>query len=128
MEVGEEEIIRFPMGIFAFEDERSFVLIKKAGPAAYLQSTSGEDPRFVVFEPGDIVEGYKPAIPKDVMKTLGADSEEELRLYVIAVVPENIRKMTVNLKSPVVVNMKKRLAMQVILEDGAYPVRFGVFD
>jgi flagellar assembly factor FliW len=63
-----------------------------------------------------------------VRKTVEAGPQDQLRLLLIAIVPQNIKDITVNLKSPVVVNMGKRLAVQAILENSAYPVRYRLFD
>jgi flagellar assembly factor FliW len=128
MEIDQKDVICFPGGIFAFEDATEFALIKNEGPSMVLQCVKREDPRFVVFEPSDLVEGYSPELPGEVLKTLQAGSAKELGLLVIAVVPENIRDMTVNLKSPIVWNREKRIAAQVILDSSVYPVRYRVFD
>lgn len=129
MDIDEREIIRFPRGVYAFESATEFVLIPGEGsPALYLQNVSDESPRFVVFHAGDVVDGYEPSVSDETARALEADSPGDLSLLVIAVVPENIRDMTVNLKSPIVCNRKKRLAMQVILEDGMFPIRYRLFD
>jgi len=50
-----------------------------------------------------------------------------LNFFVVTVVPENIKDMTVNLKSPVVINFDKKIGAQVILENKEYTVRTRVF-
>jgi len=128
LEVPETEIIRFPYGLFAFEDCTRFVLIEKAGcKQKWLQSAEAETPRFIVFNPADLVDGYVPDIPPEVRQALEASPDDQLKLYVIAVIPQNIREMTVNLKSPVIFNPAKRLAMQAIWEKDDYPIRYRVF-
>lgn len=128
LEIEKEKILRFPNGLFAFEEVSEFVLIEKDGyPQKWLQSAKGKDPRFIVFDPDDLVRGYRPVLPKEALSELGLTAGEKPRLLVIAVIPENVRDMTVNLKSPVVVNPKKGLASQVILESENYPVRHRVF-
>ncbi len=124
IQVGDEEIVHFPEGLFSFEEEKEFVFIKNDAYAAiWLQSARGEDPRFIVFDPLDIMKEYSPCLPGGVLETLEAESIETLCFFVIAVIPKDIRAITVNLKSPVVVNPEKRLAMQVILENEDYGVR-----
>ena len=127
MEINKRDILRFPDGLYAFEQIKDYALIKKEGPIGYLQSVGSEDPRFIVFDPDDMVDGYIPAIAQETVDSLMAVRREELELLVIAVIPENIRDMTVNLKSPIVINRNKGLAAQVILEGDAYPTRFRVF-
>lgn len=129
LEIDEGEIIRFPKGVFAFQNAKKFILITKDDcPAIWLQCVTEQDPRFMVFEPEQVVEGYSPAFPDEVYKTLQAEPGEALYVLVIAVIPENLRDTTVNLKSPIVINQKKRLAVQVILDNDAYPIRYRIFD
>ena len=124
IQVGDEEIVHFPEGLFSFEEEKEFVFIKNDEYAAiWLQSARGEDPRFIVFDPLDIMKEYSPSLPGGVLVALEAESIEALCFFVIAVIPKDNRAITVNLKSPVVVNPEKRLAMQVILENEDYGVR-----
>lgn len=128
MEFEKDEIISFPTGIYAFEDCREFVFIKKENSIfQWLQNIKDIDPRFIVLNPNEIFTNYNPEIPSGVKQQLKADNDE-LSLFVIAVIPGEIKDMTVNLKSPIVVNFNKRLAMQVILEGQDYPVRHQVFE
>lgn len=126
--IEESEIINFPKGVFAFEEVKKFVLIEKDGYIQkWLQSAMDVNPRFIIFDPHEILEGYNPRIPPEVLRELKIGRHEKYALYVIAVIPENIRNMTVNLKSPVVINQEKRLGAQVILDREDFPVRYRVF-
>lgn len=128
LEIKEEENIHFLNGIFAFEEVSEFALIEMDGyKQKWLQSVKAKDPRFIVFDSEDVVEGYEPTIPSDVLARLKLEPRQKPCLFVIAVIPENIKNMTVNLKSPIVVNLQKRLAAQVILDRENYPVRYHVF-
>jgi len=127
--VKEEDIIHFPEGIYAFEDCKHFVVLDTRADAGVmqLQCTDAQNPRFMILDPFMFLEDYAPSLPADAMKTLKADSVEELSFFVIAVIPENIRDATVNLKSPVVINFGQHVGMQVILENREYSVRFRLF-
>ncbi len=128
LNIDEQNIIKFPQGLFAFEEYNSFVLIEKESyKQKWLQFVDAEYPRFIVFDPSDIVLDYQPQFSPDVLNALSISPGEEFSLYVLAVIPENIKDMTVNLKSPVVINRKKNIASQVILETDNYPIRYRVF-
>ncbi len=128
LDIDEKEIIKFPQGLFAFEEFNNFVLIEMDGyKQKWLQSVEAEYPRFIVFDPADLLVDYHPQFPSEVLSSLGIPPVDKPRLYVLAVVPENIKDMTINLQSPIVVNQKKNIAAQVILETGNYPVRYRVF-
>ena len=127
IEIDKDEIINFPNGIYAFEDCKEFVIFEKDNyMQQWLQYVGEPDPRFIIFKPQDLVSDYNPQIPNWVKEQLQAQ-DDEVSLFLIAVIPPDIRNMTVNLKSPIVINFKKRLAIQVILEDQNYSVRERVF-
>ncbi|MGI5891276.1 MAG: flagellar assembly protein FliW [Bacillota bacterium] len=127
--IKEQEIIHFPKGIFSFEEAKKFIFINSDDYSAIcLQAVDNVDPRFIVFNPLDIMEDYSPMLPEGVMQQLEATSLDELCFFVIAVIPQKIQDMTVNLKSPIVVNPYKRLGMQVILENQDYQIRHSVYD
>ena len=50
----------------------------------------------------------------------------EYEYWLIMVVKDDFRERTVNLKSPVIINLKNNKAMQIILEDD-YPIRYQLF-
>lgn len=127
-EINPDEVIQFPKGLFAFEEFTRFALIRQEeSPALWLQSIEGADPRFVLFNPEEIIDGYNPDLPEGVFREMKACHDEALNLFVIAVIPEHITDMTINLKSPIVINFEKKLGMQIILENEDYPVRQRLF-
>ncbi len=51
------------------------------------------------------------------------DPENVLTLAIVTI-PEDIRFMTVNLKAPVLINMKNNMGKQVIMKNDTFPVRY----
>ncbi|MDF2685975.1 MAG: hypothetical protein K0S55_1156 [Clostridia bacterium] len=123
--INEEDIINFPNGIYAFNNVKEFVLLNQDADngIVQLQAVREESPRFIMFDPFMYIEGFNPNVSNADLKSLNAESVEELNIFVIAVVPEDITKITVNLKSPVLINFKSKLGMQCIL-DNNYLTRY----
>jgi flagellar assembly factor FliW len=130
IEIQEDDIVHFPSGIYGFEDSKRFALLDTGSSAGimHLQCVDAPTPRFIVLDPFAIVEDYAPEVPEEALIKLRANSVEELSLLAIAVIPEDLNASTVNLKSPVAINFKEHLGMQVILGNRDYPVRFRLFD
>lgn len=130
VEIDERDVLNFPNGVYAFENVKKFVILKHndGDPVMQLQAVESENPRFIIADPFLIVPGYDPKISEEEKAVLQADSEKDLNYFVITVIPQNIRDATANLKSPVVVNFKKKLGMQVILENDSYPIRYPLFN
>lgn len=129
VDIREDAVIHFPQGIYGFESSKRFALLDTGSSSGvmHLQCVDNPTPRFIVLDPFALLEDYAPRIPDETLRALGAQSPEELSIFAITVVPQNYRKATANLKSPIVIHFKKRLGMQVILDNRAYSVRFRLF-
>ena len=115
--VDESKIFNFPSGLFAFEECRQFALLSPLGDGVYpmwLQSTENVTPCFIVFDPAIIDGAYK------------INDSSNVRCLSIAVVPEDYKKTTVNMKCPIVINSDENLAAQVILPE-KYEIRLPIY-
>ncbi len=128
IELDEKEQLEFKAPILGFEDMKKYVLFSddEAGPGLlWLQSVENSQVCFILLDPQEIGLQYTPEISEDVMELLGLQSPPLVR--VVAVVPEDFRDTTVNLKSPVIINPENKWAAQVVL-DADYPIRLPLFD
>jgi len=126
VDIPDELVFSMPNGLYGFEDIDQYALIAKEDDGVTLmwyQSTRTPVPCFVVFNPFEIVSGFEPEMEKADLKALETDNAGDLTFLVLAVVPEDISKTTVNLKSPLALNTQRRIARQVILRND-YPVKF----
>ena len=126
IEYEEEEILTFPQGIFAFEEERRFLLLPFAGSDCNLLSLQSLDEpalAFVVLDPFSLNPNYTPVLQPDELKMLGVADSHDLYYYVMCVVKDRAGDSTVNLRCPVVINGDTCTGVQVILEDERYQMR-----
>ena len=93
----------------------------------WLQSIEQKGICFIMLNPLEICPDYAPAVMQDVLFTLQAVPKDDLDCWVIAVIGDTFCESTVNLKSPIIINHKTNLGMQVIL-DQDYPIRQPIFD
>lgn len=123
IEINESEIINFIQPIYGFEQLKKFTIIhdEEIGESiAWMQSLENSSICFVLINSLSI--DYNPKIPVDVKNQIG---ESKLECWVIAVVKDDFRQTTVNLKSPLFINFQTKSAMQVILEED-YPVKYQI--
>ncbi len=128
-EIKQEDVINFPNGLFAFENAKSFALLTPLGREAspmWLQCIEEVVPCFIVFNPHDLILDYNPVPDKEDMETIKAESIDDLDFLVLAVIPNDIRETTLNLKSPVIINRKNNLAVQTILSED-YDLKFPLY-
>lgn len=129
VEISEDMILNFPQGVFAFEDNKRFILISPLGEDKFpmwLQSVDTEALCFIVFDPKEFCPDYAVTLTDEAKEALGYSDGDSIEYLVIAVIPEQYKDTTVNLKSPVVIDNSKKTAVQLIAQE-AYPVRFPIF-
>ncbi len=115
IEISEENIITFNDGLFGFEETKEYVLIRPLGEDKYpvwLQSISNRAPCFILYNPFEIHPSYDPKFTG--LANL-ADNKDNLVLA-LAVIKDDLQKSTVNLKCPIVINTRSKIAAQYILE------------
>ena len=127
--VSEDMILKFPNGLFAFEEQHRFIMLSPLGEnifPAWLQSVDDENLCFIVFDPEQIAKDYSITADPESLEAVGSESYDDLSYLVLAVVPEEYKNTTVNLKSPIIVNSEKMLAAQTIAAE-SYPIKFPIF-
>lgn len=130
IEIDKETIIDFPEGLLGFEDEKEFTIIntqEEEAPFLWLQSINSPELVFVIMNPFFAFPDYEIKIPKSVQEKLEIESEKDVVIYSILVVPEDMEKMTANLLGPIIINTRKNLGKQVILDDDRYSTKHYVF-
>ena len=125
LEIKEESTVVFEQPIFGFEDYKkySFIYDSEIGEnIVWLQSLDDPNLCFILVDPSEFSDIYKPELPEDIETLLG---EGEYICWVILSPNDDIAKATVNLKSPIIINESSLKAAQIILEQD-YPVRFPI--
>ncbi len=126
IEIEEKKIIFFTSGILGFPEAKRYVLIphRQNSPFFWLQAVDVPELAFVVVDPRLFFPDYAPKLPPEVLKELHLKEGDELCFLSIVTIPkEKPEEMTVNLLGPVVVNITRRLAKQVVLDARRYPLR-----
>ncbi len=128
VEIGEENIISFPNGIYAFEEAKRFALVapKENEFPMWLQNIDNLRPCFIVFDPYMFCKDYQVNLNNSEKTMLGIKDDSDIRVLCIANVPEDFRDTTVNMKSPIVINTTNNTAMQIILQEN-YPYRQPIY-
>ncbi|MDR1135022.1 MAG: flagellar assembly protein FliW [Clostridiales Family XIII bacterium] len=131
IEFDENAVYSFPRGVYGFEDVDSFVAFMHEEDGfsfVYLQAVKSQTPCFLVFSPWELLHAYAPEVEKDDLASLGVESCKDLIFLTIATVPpDDIRQLSINIKSPVVLNPKSMIGRQVILLNDDYPVKYYPF-
>ena len=124
VEVKEENIIRFIDEIPGFPDAERFILIPhaKGSPFSWLQSVEMPEVAFVVTNPWLFFENYEPIISEADLDRIESEGKLDENLVVLSIltIPDDPRRITANLKAPIIINSRNNAAKQVILANDNY--------
>ncbi|MFQ5654710.1 MAG: flagellar assembly protein FliW [Planctomycetota bacterium] len=128
--VSEDRILSFDRGLVGLPDTKRFVFLHAEGtPGPFFWMQSVDDPAlaFVVTEPQLFFPDYKVVLGKAEQQELGIGRCEEGLVCVILVVPDDPSRISANLRGPIVINMERRVGIQLVLAGEEYPVKAALF-
>jgi len=127
--IQDDKVIIFPKGLLGFSQRRRFILFphKEGSPFFWLQCVEDGKLAFVLMNPKLVVNEYVIDIDDDNLKDLECDDGHGLDVLCIVTIPhDDPRKMTVNLLGPIVINVSKMRAVQLVSTNSAFSHRHPV--
>ncbi len=124
----EKDVIRFDEGILGFPDSNGYILVphEEDSPFVWLQSIDEENLAFLLINPTAVKSDYVVQLPAEAADRLKLTDASKGIVFAIVVVPEDPRKMRMNLRAPVIINAAEGIGRQVILEDNSLHLRYPV--
>jgi flagellar assembly factor FliW len=124
IQYSEDSIFNFPEGLPGFEDQRQFVLLERpdARPLVFIQSLSAAGLCFIAVPVRAAKSDYELCLPPEDLASLeiATGSQPEIGKEVLCLVLVSLqedRPPTVNLLSPLVINIRTRRGIQTIQTD-----------
>jgi flagellar assembly factor FliW len=129
LEVNKEDIINFNEGLLGFEDIKKYFVVDPGDNTLilWLQSTENPEIAFPIIEPKIFKPDYVAKLLPTDMNSVDLEDISEAKIYSILTIPANIKEMSANLKAPVVINNKKKIAKQIVLQDNKLTVKFEMY-
>lgn len=130
LEVEDDDVINFPVGIPGFEDKHQWILVGEEDNAImWLHSADDGALALPVTTPEAVKSDYSAKIPRESLEQIGeSDMKNVVLLIVVAIPPGRPWDMTANLRAPILVNMGSRTATQAIALNEDYDFRHMVLD
>lgn len=131
VEVDKNLIFDFIIPIIGFNDLKKYTIIdyKPDSPFKWLQSVEEPSLAFPVTLCSFFGIDYKFDIPDEEAEKLEIESPDDIFVCNIATIPaSNPEGATINMVAPVVVNLANKKAMQIVLKNTEFEVRYKLFD
>ena len=127
LDISEQEIVRFPEGLYGFEKETEFTLLpfnpNVESPMEWMQSLKSTHLAFVITDPYLYLPDYKLKLSEEDKKRVELGEDAPFLTRAIVTIPENYSEMTANLIAPLVINKDKGIAKQFVLTNMDYDTR-----
>ncbi|MBU4304418.1 MAG: flagellar assembly protein FliW [Candidatus Omnitrophica bacterium] len=125
-----KESLIFPEGIIGFAEHKEYAVIneKSKEPFVLMQSEKDSGLNFVVVDPREIMPDYNPSLSEADKLALGVESVEECQCFSIVTIPQDSDKISVNLLAPILINQRRGIGRQVVLQDQNYSLQHQILD
>lgn len=129
IEYNEEDIITFKKGLPGFEDLRKFILVPFQDNEVFsiLMSIEDMEVGIPVISPFNVDEAYEFKLSDEKIKELSVNSPEDVMVLNAVTLNSNIKNITVNMKAPIIVNIKGKIGEQIILNNDKYMIKEPLF-
>ena len=122
LSIEKENIITFEQGLLGFEELKQFAIIAVEECLPFECLVSLEDPMvaFPILNPTLFFSDYKPSLSKDDLVLLDIKKEKDVEMFCIVTLGKKPEDVTLNLKGPILINMKNKMGKQVVLIEDYY--------
>jgi flagellar assembly factor FliW len=129
IEIDESIVLEFDAGMIGFPEHRRYAILKQRDDSVFMWLHSIDDGglAFPIVLPWVFHWDYEVKLSDDDMAAIGVERADQISIYCVVSVGADVRKATINLFSPIVVNNDDRRARQVINTAEGYATRDALF-
>jgi flagellar assembly factor FliW len=129
VELKSEDVLTFPEGLLGFQNLRQFVLLDDPNDDifAWLQSCELPSIAFPVLEPELFGHKYAVNLNRNDLESLKLQADQTPGYLTIITIPDDATEMTANIKAPIVINVRDRIARQCVLQDNNLAIKEKIF-
>lgn len=117
--------ISFEKGIPGFEEYKTFILNEVEYNPKFKIIVSKEDSNigFVSISPFEVRKDYEIDLNDEIIKELNIEKPEDVLVLNLITLGKTLDTSTINLKAPVIINIKNNKGKQLILQDDRYKIK-----
>lgn len=129
LEVDKKDVIEFSEGLLGFESLKKFFIVDPGDQTLilWLQSIDDGATAFPIIEPKIFLPNYMIKLLPLELNSLSLENLSNASVYTVLTIPQNVTEMSANLKAPVIINNKLKIARQIVLQDSKLEVRHKMY-
>ena len=127
--IDKSEIIHVKEGLLGFDKLTKFIVVDPGDQTLilWLQSVDDEKLAFPIIEPRIFMPDYRVKLLPAELNSLELENLNDATVYTILTIPQKIDEMSANLKAPLIINNKTRVARQIVLQDSKLEVKYPMY-
>lgn len=129
LEVKKSDIIHFKEGLLGFENLKKFFIVDPGDQTLILwfQSIDDKNTAFPIIEPSIFCPSYSVKLLPPELTSLELEKVSDASVYTVLTIPKKVTEMSANLKAPIIINNKNKLARQIVLQDSKLEVKYEMY-
>src|SRR5690606_3714461 len=131
IELTDDRVLTFTKGIPGFEEMKKYVLLpadeSSDSPFFFLQSIESAELSFFLVDPFSFFPEYDIKLEEQLVERLELEEPTDAIVLSTVSVTGDMKDATTNLKAPLVINNRKKLGMQIVLDNKTYQIKQRLF-
>jgi len=129
LEVDNTDIITFKDGLLGFEQLKKFFIVDPGDQTLilWIQSVDDASTAFPMIEPKIFMPDYSVKLLPAELTSLSLENLNDASIYTILTIPQVVTEMSANMKAPIVINNKTKIARQIVLQNSKLEVRYEMY-
>jgi flagellar assembly factor FliW len=122
IEYQEADVITFPKGLPGFKELKRYILFPMEENNVFnmLHSVDNLEIGLLVVSPFLVVKDYEFDIEDNLSKELKIENQVDVIVLNTVCMNNDMKKATVNLKAPIIINNKEKIGEQLIIDNEKY--------
>lgn len=129
-EYNQGDVVNLTKSLPGFDCLKKFALVdlKEYEPFKMFQSLEDKYVGLIVISPFDFYEEYEIDIADIVMRNLGIEDLKDMLILTTVTLNSDPKKVTTNLRAPIIINNSNRFGEQIILDTAKYKIKHPLYE
>lgn len=121
----EKNKVTFKKGIPGFLDLKEYIIVDLEENPIFklLHSLEDEEIGLVLISPFEVEKDYEIKLSDEVIKNLNIEAPSDVLVLCTVTLHSKVENITVNLKGPIIINIKTGLGEQIIIDNENYKTK-----
>lgn len=130
IEIADADVVTLPEGLVGFPELVRYIILDhdQDSPFKWFQSVDDGSMAFIIVNPLTFRPDYTVEVAEAEIADLDLADPDDAVISVIVTIPSDPKKMSANLKAPLIFNLQNRAGKQLILKEAQYHTKHYIMD